>query len=154
MTWKFWINSKGYYNFKSFKVYWAYRQLMREELYELDNALSFSGQFLKEGFKTYGIGFRNNKNPNFEFAEKQIRSNENWFGTSLYEPDTIFLKDDKELVMSLQGISTPYNSKYKELFDSCSIKYIRLKHKDKVIYENWTGNLPDKETVKQFLNYE
>lgn len=106
---------------------------------------------INNGFKAFGLKFNGEK---FIPYKKEIRSNENWFGTSLYEPDTIFLKDDKELVMSLQGISTPYNSKYKELFDSCSIKYIRLKHKDKVIYENWTGNLPDKETVKQFLNYE
>lgn len=157
MTYRYWINKEGkpftggYYEFKSFKVYMSYREYVAKELHRKAFNESFTGQFLKAGFDTFGIGL-SIKPPGLFIAPKQINPMNNWFGTSLYEPDTIFIKGNKEMIMSIQGIGSEWNEKYKELFESVSIRYIKLIDNDKVIYENWTGELPPKEIVKEFLN--
>lgn len=154
---KCWIMStdsktgEGYYRwFNTFKVYFAYEKYLTEQLYKRDMEASFTGQFLKSGFETFGIAFNYNP-PSTGIYKKSISPTNNWFGTSKMEPDTIFIKDDIEMVMSLQGIATPYNEKYKELFENCSCKYIRIKKNNDVLYEDWTGNLPPKELVDSFI---
>lgn len=150
MSWRYWISGKGYYDFNNYKIYKSYKEHTFEELKRFDFEQSFTGQFLKEGFETFSVSFDSSK-PQFNIHKKEINPTINWFGTSVYEPDTYFVKNDKVLLMSLQGITTPYNPKYDELFNSSSIKYIKMYTKDNVIYEDWTGNLPSKEIVKEFL---
>ena len=147
-TWKFWINGKGFYHFKNFNIYWAYRELIRNDLEYTDNNKSFSGEFLKNGYETIGLSFTGN---NFKPYVKIIQPKNNWFGTSIMEPDTVFVKGNKEMIMSLQGFLAPYNNSYKELFDNCSIRYICLKDNDVKIYEDWTGNIPSKEVITNFI---
>lgn len=153
----YWVNKEGrpmtgkYHWFGSFKVYLAYRQLIAEELSKFDFEQSFTGQFLKAGFETYGIGLSPSRGKMFLY-KKQISPTINWFGTSVYEPDTYFVKGDRRLLMSLNGVETPHNERYIDLLKTCSCKYIKMEIGDKTIYEDWTGNLPSKEIVKEFLN--
>jgi len=60
-TWRHWINGKGYYSFKSFKVYWAYR----EHLTEL-----FTSTFKPSGFELFLIdnGFKQTVGKPKEFS--------------------------------------------------------------------------------------
>lgn len=76
----------------------------------------------------------------------------NWHGFSKYNPDGLFQKGNKIAIFSLNGVGTPYNEKYKELFNTMSCKYIKLKDGNKTIFETWTGELPRKETINSFMN--
>ena len=157
MTWKYWVNKEGkpmtgkYHYFKSLKVWKAFKETEFEQIRKFDFEQSFTGQFLKEGYETFGIALSFDGKGN-KLYKKQINPTCNWFGISVYEPDTYFIKDDKVMLMSLQGFATPYNGSYQELFKNGAIKYIRMQVKDKILYETWTGNLPSKEIVKQFIN--
>ena len=140
MSWRHWVNNKGYYEFKTFKVYWAYKEMVAEELHEYDFNESFTGQFLKGGFK----------------GNRDFNPTENWFGVSVYNPDLILTRGTKEVWLSLQGLLVPGGQEiydmYKTLFDNMAIKYILFKDGNKKIYEDFTGNLPNKELVNKFVN--
>ena len=153
-----WDKAGVHYLFNTFKVYFANERRNVELLHKRDFEESFTGQFLKAGFETYGVVFVNGDNDlklnpkRFKLYKKSISPTTNWFGTSLYEPDTIFVKDEIQMVMSLGGVEAPYNEKYKQLFDQKSIKYIRIQKKNKTLYEDWTGNLPPKELINELFN--
>ena len=149
MTWKYFVGNR-YHFFKSFKVYSAYKSMEAEEIKYKDFNESFTGQFLKSGFETFGIAFNESK-PEFNVYNKKINPSVNWFGTSIQSPDTIFKKDDVELLMSLQGWLAPYNEKYDTLFTECSVKYICVKKSGQKLYEDWTGNLPSKELINTLI---
>jgi hypothetical protein len=74
-----------------------------------------------------------------------------WNGVSRYHPDFVLINENKEATFSLQGVLTPLNDFYKELFDTMSVKYICLKIGDEIIYETWSGEIPDKEIINKFL---
>ena len=76
-------------------------------------------------------------------SRKEYSPKDNWFGVSVYHPDLVLEKDNKKIILSLQGTLSKWNDAYKELFDTGSVKYICLKENDKIIYENWTGIFPD-----------
>lgn len=146
-----WQKVGTYHTFKTFKVFFANEQRNIKLLYKRDFEESFTGQFLKAGFETFGVSFKERNSPSFNPYPKPISPTTNWFGTSIMEPDTIFIKDDKEMVMSLQGVETPFNKKYEQLFDQGAIKYICIKNRGEKMYEDWTGNLPPKELITEFL---
>ena len=158
---KFWVNKEGkpftgsYYMFKTFKVYNAYKERLNQDQHNKDFNESFTGQFLKAGFEILGVNFidgtATEPPKGFFLYKKKISPTTNWFGISLMEPDTIFLKGNKEMVMSLNGVESPYNPKFHELFKSKSIRYICMKKDNDIIYEDWTGNLPPKELVDEFI---
>lgn len=137
----FW--SKKYW-FKNFNVYMAHRNYERAKIAKMDFEQSFTGQFLVNGFTVYA--------PEFGWhLDRSFNPTLNWFGVSIYSPDRLFLKGDKSMIMSLQGHIVPYNDKYATLFEDKAIRYIKISNGDKIIYEDWTGNLPDKELIKEFL---
>lgn len=166
LTYGHWIDSwdsptgnGGYHTFRSWKIYKAYREYGREYMDHFDFNMSFTGQFLKAGFETYGYymsairtedGLYNNIK-NSVWAKKNITPTLNWHGTSVYAPDTLFIKGNKSMLMSIQGCSVPYNKDYDELFRNRAVKYIVLYDGDDKIYEDWTGNLPPKELVSKFI---
>lgn len=146
-----WINSKdsptggGYYFFKSYKIYRAYRQYLQEQIHKFDWEQSFTGQFLSSGFKQ-----------TLPFDE-ELRPTDNWFGCSKYHPDFVLEKDNKMVHLSLQGIGMLYCineaiEKYPDLVKTCSIKFIHLQINNETIYKDFTGNLPPKELIKDFIN--
>lgn len=156
MSWRHYANGK-YHEFRSWKVYSSYRERIREDLYFNDYNNSFTGQFLSSGFETFGLvlmakqmGDELTNIKGFKWFKKDLDPTDNWHGTSTYKPDTMFTRGDRTLIMSLQGHATPYNNEYKELFKTCSIKYICMKIGGQKIYEDWTGNLPNKEIVDKF----
>lgn len=153
MTWSYYINNNGNgrnYQFKNVKIYLAYRDWVGENIYYNDFNKSFTGQFLSSGFDVYKMGITNIPSIGIE-KYSNFNPINNWFGVSKYTPDVMFVKDDKTITMSLNGLATPYNEKYKELFETCSIKYIKVKQGDKILYEDWTGNLPSKELINSIL---
>ena len=145
-TWRYWINKEGgnftgkYYEFKSFKVYIAYRWYVAREIMRKDYNESFTGSFIKNGFK----------------PSREISPTENWFGVSVYRPDLTMTKGNKKLQMSLQGMYMPFPKELTEgirtLLQQCACKYIGLYENEVPVYETWSGQLPDKETLNKFLN--
>ena len=145
-TWKGYIMSpdakdgNGHYHwFKTFKVYNAYEQFTYQRLRKQDLEKSFTGQFLFNGF----------------ISKHPISPTINWFGVSVYDPDVILKKDNKKVLLSLQGMAMPMPYGEDEgvwkLVEQCKCKYIGLFIDEKPIYQSWTGNLPPKELVQSFL---
>jgi hypothetical protein len=85
--------------------------------------------------------------------KKPFKTNDNWFGISLYHPDAVFLKGDRKIIMSLQGIYTPMNvpEKYREIEKKCKLQYIAFVESDNIIYETFTGEIPSIEFVDNFI---
>lgn len=126
-----------YHEFKSLKVYNAFRERIRQDINERDTLSSITGRFLRAGFT----------------SKDQISPKDNWFGASLYHPEVLLKKGDKQLFLSLQSFGMPY-PKTKEdeaLLKSCSCKYIELRAGNEIIYQSWCGNLPSKEIEEEFL---
>ncbi len=146
-TWGYHIMSydtkdgNGYrYEFRNFKVFLAYEDYTMQQLHKYDFEQSFTGQFLNAGF---------------ESSQKDLRPTINWHGVSVYHPDLILSRGEKQVILSLQGCLTRIDNeiykRYENLIKDCALKYIRLQDKDDAIYEDWTGNLPPKEMVSEFL---
>lgn len=75
-----------------------------------------------------------------------------WFGLCIDHPDSYFRKDNKIVYLSLQGISMPTPPKeYDELLKSRSCRYICFKNGKEIIYETFSGEVPDEKTVDYFL---
>lgn len=140
------------YEFKIFKIYWSYREWIREEIKRKDFEESFTGQFIKSGFEVYKSFFDQSKCLYGFVKDKSFSPTLNWFGVSLYSPDRIFLKKEKKITMSLQGMIIPYNERYDDLFKTKSCRYIKIQDGETILYEDWTGNLPDQELINNFLN--
>jgi hypothetical protein len=89
---------------------------------------------------------------------KELKPYRNWFGCSLYSPDRILKRGDKTITLSLQGIYTRFDhdalDRYKEIFKECAVKYLCFRNKDEIVYETWTGKLPDIDFVEDFINAE
>lgn len=77
----------------------------------------------------------------------------NWFGCSVYEPDLIFTRDQKKIVMSLQGMAMPKPTRDEDwaLIKAGAAKYIGFSENGKVMYESWSGNLPSNEFIENFI---
>lgn len=79
--------------------------------------------------------------------------NNNWFGVSVYEPDFLFIRNDKQIIMSLQGASMPIPTTENELslFYARACKYIGFFQGEKTVYESWSGDLPTQEFIENFI---
>lgn len=89
---------------------------------------------------------------------------DNWFGVSVYKPDVKLVKENgRSITLSLQGIYTRFKfdsvkeqqehyKKYKELYENMSIKYICFKENKQIVYEDFTGKLPEMHFIEKFIN--
>ena len=127
----------------------------------------WSSKLKESGYKAYGISFGNCTqqgniitplNNNFEFFPYEKHDwdpKENYHGASLYSPDVILQKNDKEVVISLQGVSTrdwDYNNEnLKSLSKNCKMRYICFKIKNEILFETWSGETPPEEIINKFI---
>lgn len=114
--------------------------------------MNFVEKIIAAGFVNQGRGL-----PPFWTPPYDPKSG--WLGVDTNHPDAWFIKpgEDKELVISLQGILTPQSGKTREsririLFQNRAVKYIRLKSNGKVLYETFSGVIPPDEIVERFLS--
>lgn len=135
-TYRYWVWGKGYYNFKTFKVYWAYREYLTEQM-EVTN---FIGKAISMGFKP---------------TNKDFNSQSNWFGVSKQHPDALLCRqeDSKIIRLSLNGIGMPFPStdKAMELANEGGCKYLCFTENDEELYSNFFGEIPDEEFITNFL---
>lgn len=94
----------------------------------------------------------------FEVKPESYTPYNNWFGVSLYEPDAIFRRGDKTIILSLQGVlfrHPGYEMEgYEELLKSRAVKYICFKKGGEELYVTHTGILPDNNFIETFLSEE
>lgn len=50
-TWRHWVDGKGYYFFKSFRVYWAYREYLTDIYTTTFKPTGFEAYIIENGFK-------------------------------------------------------------------------------------------------------
>lgn len=81
----------------------------------------------------------------------------NWFGVSLYSPDVNLVRENKRIVLSLQGflmrIPKPEENiqGWHEVSKQRSLKYLAFMDDNDIKYETFFGNLPDEEFIEQFI---
>ena len=104
--------------------------------------------------KLISIGFKHEDFPCWD--KVNFNPKDNWLGLSKYHPDIIFKKGDIRIFFSLQGMlcKETYEEyfRYKELYDSGSVKYISIYKKDQQIYLTFTGECPSDEFINEHLN--
>jgi hypothetical protein len=87
---------------------------------------------------------------------EDIDPNDNWFGTSRIKPDALLTKGHKQIKLSLQGISMPspdlQSSDIMALLNNCACKYLAFIDNGKILYQDWTGNLPSNEFIEKFID--
>lgn len=95
----------------------------------------------------------------FKCNVKDFNPKDNWNGLSLYQSDVIFKRGEKIVGMSLQGILVIFRlselgdqNEYKELLNSCSVKWIGFKNGDNYVYETFSGEMPTEDIFNSFLN--
>lgn len=80
---------------------------------------------------------------------------DNWFGVSKNMPECILLKGDKKITLSMQSLLMPKEGFYKEelkpIFDSMSVRYLCFSDNGNVVYETYTGILPEMDFIEQFI---
>jgi len=131
--------------------------------------MSFSKKLKEAGFKAYGITFSgvtqqgniitpiNGEKMGFSYFERtDWNPNDNYHGASLYSPDVILLKENKTVIISLQGVSTPQQDKeeYKKIEDlwkNRKIRYICFKESDNILFETFSGEIVPEEIINKFL---
>lgn len=67
----------------------------------------------------------------------------NWMGVSTYHPDARFIKGDIKVILSLQGVLSPPKEGIQELWDNMAVKYIEISRSGTIVFQTWTGELPD-----------
>jgi hypothetical protein len=86
---------------------------------------------------------------------KKFNPYDNWFGVSKNMPECILLRGDKKITLSMQSFLMPKEGFYKEelkpIFDSMSALYLCFKDNGEVVYETYTGILPEMEFIEQFI---
>jgi len=88
-------------------------------------------------------------------AGNVYRQSHGWFGVTKYNPDAVFQKENKEVIISLQGlIGMHYTTKLDmednaEVFSCSAAKIIILKMDGKVLSKSFTGIMPD---INSFIN--
>jgi hypothetical protein len=89
---------------------------------------------------------------------QRFNPSDNWNGVSVYSPDARLIDSTlrKEMILSLNGMlygnSPNLNSSHYGLMDSMAIKYISLSIDDKIVYESFTGVMPDDELLRGFID--
>lgn len=110
---------------------------------ELNFEINFVELALKNGFDLYQQDI------------KSFRPNDNWYGISLYHPDAILIKNKKEIIISLQGLSMRYPYEkiegFNEIAKQRGLKYISFNIDKQVEYETFFGVLPASEFIKSFI---
>lgn len=121
--------------------------------------MNISEILINNGFEVYSIAFNNHKPEFTVYKNTKFNSLNNWFGVSLYVPDALFRKDNKEVILSLQGIAASFShipadkkEEVNTLLEAKACKYICLKIEDTILYESWSGVLPSEELIISFIN--
>lgn len=140
MNYRHYINTTkykkgGFYIFKNFKVLTAYR----EHITELMSSSTFTQKAIENGFIP---------------SSKYFRGNDNWFGVSKQHPDAVLYreKDDKKIILSLNGMFTPYSLEAQHVILECGCKYIAFIKNDVIIYQNWFGEIPSEKFINDFID--
>ena len=80
---------------------------------------------------------------------------DNWFGVSKNMPECILLRGDKKITLSMQSFLMPKDGFHKEelkpIFDSLSVRYLCFSNNGEVVYETYTGILPEMKFIEQFI---
>jgi hypothetical protein len=109
--------------------------------------MNYSEFFLANNFSVDRINNKSKFNPY-----------DNWFGVSRQYPDVVLKKDNKEIILSLQGTLGVYYINENDIKDdiiplmnSMSLKIIVFKKNGTVVYKNLTGIFPDEKFIKKFV---
>lgn len=109
--------------------------------YKAYNEANWAHKALYKGFK--------------ESTGKDFNPYHNWFGCSLYSPDRELIRDKKTITLSLQGMSMRnppiMTDGIKKIMDERACKYICFINEGSVVYEDWTGKLPEMGWIENFI---
>lgn len=76
-------------------------------------------------------------------------------GASVYQPDIFFDKGDKTVHISVQGIvmplPKPMTDEFMQLLKQRGARYIGFSINKEKVYQNWRGELPDEDFIKDFI---
>lgn len=86
----------------------------------------------------------------------EYRISDNWYGCSVYAPDVGFIKGEKTVYLSLQGLVCGMNmtrctEDELKLAKEGALKYIMFMDNKNVLYRNFVGIFPDDEFVNEFI---
>jgi hypothetical protein len=80
----------------------------------------------------------------------------NWYGLDNYKPDVFLKKNDNNIVISLNGNYTPIPKKnIGKIFENyilCKCRYIKITISNKVIFETWSGRIPNRNILNKITN--
>ena len=83
-----------------------------------------------------------------------------WFGCNILaspekSPDRILVRGNKEIVLSLQGLAMRWPDKMddgiEKLMKQCACRYLAFIKNKKILYETWSGTLPDRAFIDKFI---
>lgn len=103
------------------------------------DSLNFVDKAIRMGFQTSD--------------SKPLKTNDNWFGVSKYEPDVYLNRDSKRIILSLQGMCMPMNipKQYFEIAKKGDLKYIAFYESSVIVHESFTGEIPSTAIIDDFL---
>jgi hypothetical protein len=89
-------------------------------------------------------------------ADKKLgyHPDDNFFGVSVYHPDIVLIRNNKQVIISLQGVMGIIHFTKDEYCDDVGkkigLKFIIFKEDDKIIYKNQFGVFPSREFIRKF----
>lgn len=99
--------------------------------------------------KAVYMGFR------VKYCGNRFNPYDNWFGVSKYYPEAVLLKGNKKIVLSMQGFLMPNtvydNPELKPILDDMSCRYLGFSIAGEIVYETFTGELPDMDFIENFI---
>lgn len=95
----------------------------------------------------------------FKPNQEKFNPHDNWFGVSVYHPDLKLIKGNKMIQLSLHGIgmNLPTDDDmyekvmFSEVAKKSGLKYIGFFYKNKPVYEDWFGNIPNEQFINKFI---
>jgi hypothetical protein len=81
---------------------------------------------------------------------------DNWFGASKNMPEYIMLRGGKKITLSMQSHLMPkeafLNEELHPIFDSLSALYLSFAENGNIVYETYTGVLPEMDFIEKFIS--
>lgn len=135
---------------------------MRPDLYfQTYSEMNMTKRFMAKGFLSFTyrvvaasfIGNEIRGFQGFSWVQHIPDCNNNWFGNSVYEPDFLYVRNDKQILLSLQGMSMPIPNSENglALLQANACKYIGFFSGGKTDYQSWSGELPTQEFIEKFI---
>ncbi len=119
--------------------------------------MTFVDKIIKAGFVEQGqkrlLELMPHKEKHIQRWWEHYNTSNGWLGLSVYHPDAWFVKENKELLLSLQGVQTEHPTTEEDiiLMQNRAVRYICLKKDGKKIYESFSGKSPSDEIIEDFL---